>query len=102
VACSVRALIYTKIKHPDDQSAELLTFEIGDRPPHPPITPKCMSTTQRAKLGWRQNLLYDLINLPQFSLLLIVNREEDLLDGLDDRLASRLGGVNEFPSASTP
>jgi len=61
-----------------------------------------MSTTQRAKLGWRQNLLYDLINLPQFSLLLIVNREEDLLDGLDDRLASRLGGVNEFPSASTP
>jgi Cdc6-like AAA superfamily ATPase len=44
-----------------------------------------------------KDLLYDLINLPRFSLLLIVNQEENLLDGLDDRLASRLGGCERIP-----
>lgn len=43
-----------------------------------------------------EDLLYDLLNLSQFSLLLIANREEDLLDGLDDRLASRLGGCEQI------
>lgn len=43
-----------------------------------------------------KDLLYDLLNLPGFSLLLIVNREEDLFDGLDDRLASRLGGCERI------
>nr|WP_283102285.1 Cdc6/Cdc18 family protein [Haloplanus sp. XH21] len=43
-----------------------------------------------------EDLLYDLLNLPRFSLLLIANREEDLLDGLDDRLASRLGGCERL------
>jgi Cdc6-like AAA superfamily ATPase len=43
-----------------------------------------------------ESLLYDLLNLPRFSLLLIANREEDLLDGLDDRLASRLGGCERI------
>jgi Cdc6-like AAA superfamily ATPase len=43
-----------------------------------------------------ENILYDLLNLPRFSLLLIANREEDLLDGLDDRLASRLGGCERI------
>lgn len=41
-------------------------------------------------------LLYDLLNIPRFSLLLIANREEDLLDGLDDRLASRLGSCERI------
>lgn len=39
-----------------------------------------------------KGLLYDLLNLRSFSLLLIANREEDLLEGLDDRLSSRLQG----------
>jgi Cdc6-like AAA superfamily ATPase len=43
-----------------------------------------------------EGLLYDLLNLPRFSLVLIVNQEEDLLDGLDDRLASRLGGCERI------
>jgi len=43
-----------------------------------------------------EGLLYDLLNLPRFSLLLIVNREADLLDGLEDRLASRLGGCERI------
>ena len=43
-----------------------------------------------------EEILYDLLNLPRFSLLLIANREEDLLDGLDDRLASRLGGCERI------
>jgi chromosomal replication initiation ATPase DnaA len=43
-----------------------------------------------------EDLLYDLLNLSRFSLLLIVNRETALLDGLDDRLASRLGGCERI------
>ena len=43
-----------------------------------------------------EGLLYDLLNLHRFSLILIVNREEDLFDGLDDRLASRLGGCEHI------
>jgi Cdc6-like AAA superfamily ATPase len=43
-----------------------------------------------------EDILYDLLNLPRFSLLLIANREENLLDGLDDRLASRLGGCERI------
>ena len=39
-----------------------------------------------------KGILYDLDNLQQFSLILIVNREEELLAGLDERLASRLRG----------
>lgn len=37
-------------------------------------------------------LLYDLLGVPRFSLVLITNREEALLSGVDDRLASRLRG----------
>lgn len=34
---------------------------------------------------WRVSLLYEHLDLPRFSLF-IVNREKDLVDGLDDRL----------------
>ena len=39
-----------------------------------------------------KRILYDLNRLPQYSLILIVNREEELFAGIDDRLASRLRG----------
>jgi len=39
-----------------------------------------------------KGILYDLNRLPQYSLILIVNREEELFAGIDDRLASRLHG----------
>ena len=39
-----------------------------------------------------KGILYELNNLQQFSLILIVNQEEELLAGLDERLASRLRG----------
>ncbi|WP_313691717.1 hypothetical protein [Halorarum halobium] len=35
-------------------------------------------------------ILYELNRLPQFSFILIANREDELMAGLDDRLASRL------------
>lgn len=38
----------------------------------------------------------DLLYLSRFPFLLIANREEDLLDGLDGRLASRLGGCERI------
>jgi Cdc6-like AAA superfamily ATPase len=43
-----------------------------------------------------EDILYDLLNLPRFSLILIVNQEAELLDGLDERLASRLGGCERI------
>ncbi len=43
-----------------------------------------------------KDLLYDLLNLPGFLLLLIANREEDLLEGIDERLVSRLGGCERL------
>ena len=39
-----------------------------------------------------KRILYDLNRLPQYSLILIVNREEELFVEIDDRLASRLRG----------
>ena len=39
-----------------------------------------------------KGILYDLNRLPQYSLILIVNREEELFAGIDDRLESRLHG----------
>jgi len=39
-----------------------------------------------------KRMLYDLNDMPQFSLILIVNQEQELFAGLDDRLASRLRG----------
>jgi orc1/cdc6 family replication initiation protein len=39
-----------------------------------------------------KGILYDLNRLSQYSLILIVNREEELFAGIDDRLASRLHG----------
>lgn len=43
-----------------------------------------------------KGLIYDLLNLPQYSLVLIANREEDLLEGVDDRLTSRLQGCERI------
>ena len=39
-----------------------------------------------------KRMLYDLNDMAQFSLILIVNQEQELFAGLDDRLASRLRG----------
>jgi orc1/cdc6 family replication initiation protein len=44
-----------------------------------------------------KGILYDLNRLPQYSLILIVNREEELFAGIDDRLESRLHGSERIP-----
>ncbi|MGB9966323.1 Cdc6/Cdc18 family protein [Halobacterium hubeiense] len=40
-----------------------------------------------------KGIIYDLRRMPQFTLILIANREEDLFADLDDRLQSRLHGT---------
>lgn len=40
-----------------------------------------------------KGIIYDLRRMPQFTLVLIANREEDLFAGIDDRLQSRLHGT---------
>jgi len=40
-----------------------------------------------------KGIIYDLRRMPQFTLVLITNREEDLFGSIDDRLQSRLHGT---------
>lgn len=42
-------------------------------------------------------VLYDLYALPRVAMILIANREEELLAGIDDRVASRLQGSRRVP-----
>lgn len=44
-----------------------------------------------------KGLIYDLRRMPQFTLILIANREEDLFADIDDRLQSRLHGTQTIP-----
>jgi orc1/cdc6 family replication initiation protein len=42
------------------------------------------------------DLLYDILNLPGISVILILNKEADLFEGLDERLESRLRGCERI------
>ena len=44
-----------------------------------------------------RSILYDLYELPQFSTMLITNREEDLFADLDERIVSRYRGCERVP-----
>jgi Cdc6-like AAA superfamily ATPase len=54
--------------------------------------PPCVVILDEADQLADKRLLYHLHELPQFSMLLIANREKDLFAGADERLTSRLTG----------
>ena len=54
--------------------------------------PSCLVILDEVDQLEDKRLLYDLHELPQFSLVLIANRETELFTGLDDRLVSRFRG----------
>lgn len=54
--------------------------------------PPCVVTLDEVDQIEDKGLLYDLIRLPEFQLILIANRQDELLAGVDERLSSRLRG----------
>jgi orc1/cdc6 family replication initiation protein len=56
----------------------------------------CVLVLDEADQLEEKNILYDLRRMPQFTLVLIANREEDLFAGTDQRLQSRLHGTRSI------
>ena len=57
--------------------------------------PPCVVILDEADQLEEKRLLYHLHELPQFSMLLIANREQDLFASADERLTSRLTGCEQ-------
>jgi len=68
---------------PQDELIERLRDYDGD----------CVIVLDEADQLEDKGVLYDLRRMPQITLVLIANREEDLFAGIDDRLQSRLHGT---------